>query len=90
MSSALNGAHHDVFCRKECADKVSLQSGIASLLHFAQCRQPGIRANLVALAAFASDPPATHFEEMLDVVCYVRSQPQGVHRVCFVEQCTGV
>ena len=90
MSSAVNGALHDVFCRKECADKVSLQSGIASLLHFAQCRRSSIRANLVTLAAFASDPSATHFEEMLDVVRYVGSQPQGVHRVWFVEQCTGV
>ena len=53
---------------EERADKVEFQSEIGSLLHIAECTQPGIAVSVGVLAAFASEPTAAHFEAMLDVV----------------------
>ena len=72
MSPAVYGDLHGARDREECADKVELQSGIGSLLHISQCTRPDIAVSVGALAAFASEPTAEHFEAMLDVVRYVQ------------------
>ena len=73
MSPAVYGKLHGARTGKERADKVEFQSRIGSLPHIAQCTQPNISVSVGALAAFASEPTAAHFEAVLDVVHYVGS-----------------
>jgi len=73
MSPAVYGDLHAARDGEERADKVSFQSGIGSLLHLVQCTRPDIAVSVGALAAFASEPTALHFDAMLDVVRYVGS-----------------
>ena len=68
MSPAVNDDLHGARDREEHADKVEFQSGIGSLLHIAKCTRPDIAVSVGALAAFASEPRAEHFEALLDVV----------------------